>query len=297
MISETFLDLGGHSLFVRLAGDRARPALLLIHGFPASSLGFRHVMAPLSEHFFVVAPDMPGFGETEPLPDMRFAMIAVLLEDALAQLGIDKAFIYLHDFGAPVGLALAMKRPERVLGLIIQNANAHLTGLGPQWRDTRAFWRSPTPENETAATAHLTANGIRDQYTSGVPADIVARISANVWATDWALMQRRGRLEAQKALIKDYGRYANDFPRIQAYLRAHRPPALLMWGRHDAFFAIAEVLSWLEDLPRMEAHIFDTGHFVLETHGDSAASLIKAFGARCLAGGSDSDAGTMSHGV
>ncbi|MBP2158517.1 MULTISPECIES: alpha/beta fold hydrolase [Asticcacaulis] len=288
MASETRLNLDKQSLFLRLDGDRSRPALLLLHGFPSSSYGFRHVIPRLSEQFFVIAPDMPGFGETDPLPDMGFSAIAALLEAALNHLGVEKHFIYLHDFGAPAGLTLAMKRPDRVLGLVIQNANAHLSGFGPQWHDTRAFWRTPTPENEVTATAHLTASGIRDQYTLGLPPDLTGHTSAETWERDWAFMQRPGRLEAQRALIRDYGRYADDFPRIQDYLREYAPPALLLWGRHDAFFALDEVLSWMEDLPRMEAHIFDGGHFLLETHGHSAAELINAFGRRCLAGDPDS---------
>lgn len=282
MISETFLTGFDHKVFVRCAGDRSQPALLLLHGFPASSRSFRHVIPLLSQGLFVIAPDMPGFGETEPLADMTFDNIAAVIEAVLDNLGVERLFIYLHDFGAPVGLSLAMNRPDRVLGLIIQNANAHATGWGPGWQDTLNFWRAPDAGNEAAATSHLNASGIRDQYMMGVPADVAGRISPEVWETDWTFMQRPGRLEAQKALIRDYGRYADRFADIHAYLRSQSPPAILLWGRHDAFFAIEEVLSWLEDLPRMEAHIFDGGHFLLETHRESAVALINAFGEDCL---------------
>jgi pimeloyl-ACP methyl ester carboxylesterase len=267
----------GNELAFRTAGDKDAPALLLLHGFPNSSRGFHDVIGPLARHLHVVAPDLPGFGGSDVLAEPSFEAFTDCVEELLAALQIVSRFIYLHDFGAPVGLGLAMRRPELVRGLIIQNANAHRAGFGPQYADTLAFWTSPDPRNEAAATAHLTLEGTRDQYVAGVPDDVAARIDPANWIEDWRVMSLPGRLETQRALIADYGRYAARFDEIAAWLAKHQPPALLLWGRHDAFFAPAEILSWLEALPRMEAHILDGGHLLLETHAERAVQLMKAF--------------------
>jgi pimeloyl-ACP methyl ester carboxylesterase len=209
-----------------------------------------------------------------------FEAIADAVAALLDHLSARPLFLYLHDFGAPVGLSLAMREPEKVLGLIVQNANAHASGMGPQWAATQAWWADPRPENEAEATAHLTAEGTRDQYVAGVPGDVAARIPPATWEEDWQVMQRPGRMEMQRALIADYGGYVARFDAIADYLRRHQPPALMVWGRHDAFFDLAETLSWMQALPRMEAHILDGGHFLLETHAAEAGRLVADFVAR-----------------
>lgn len=267
----------GAELAFRVAGDDALPALLLLHGFPSSSRSFRAMIRPLARMARVVAPDLPGFGASEPLAEPSFAAFADCIEELLARLGVGDRYIYLHDYGAPVGLELALRAPERVCGLIIQNANAHRSGLGPQWAATEAFWAAPDAEKEAAATAHLTAQGVRDQYVSGVPDDIAARIDPRVWAEDWRVMGLPGRMATQRALVADYASHVARFEEITAWLKRRQPPGLLLWGRHDAFFELAEVQSWLHALPRMEGHVFDAGHFLLETHAAEAARLIGAF--------------------
>lgn len=260
-----------------VTGDRDKPAIVLLHGFPNSSRGFRDVIPTLSKTCFVIAPDLPGSGQSDPIPNATFPRFADLMEALLTRLGVAKAYLYVHDYGAPVALDLAMRDPTRVLGLIIQNANAHRTGFGPQWRDTLAYWSAPTQDNERAATAHLTFEGVRDQYIGGVPEDIAARMAPDNWIEDWRVMNQPGRLDVQRALIADYGRYAARFEEIARYLSDHQPPALMLWGRHDSFFDCAEILSWLQALPRMEAHILDGAHLLLETHAAQCAQLIKAF--------------------
>ena len=266
------IDLAYHT-----AGDKIQKAILLLHGFPSSSRTFRDLIEPLSRSAFVVAPDLPGFGASTPLPKATFAGFADCIEELLAKLGVEQRFLYLHDFGAPVALHLALRAPQLVSGLIIQNANAHRSGFGPAWNATKKFWTAPNAENEAAATAHLTLEGTRDQYVSGVPADVAAKIDPQVWQEDWRVMSLPGRLETQRSLIADYGKYAEHFEEIAAYLKEHQPPALMLWGRHGAFFDIAEVQSWLEDLPRMEVHILDGGHFLLETHAAVVTQLMLRF--------------------
>jgi pimeloyl-ACP methyl ester carboxylesterase len=256
------------------AGDASQPAVLLLHGFPTSSRTFRDVIPKLSQVAYVVAPDLPGFGASDVLPSVSFAAYGQAVSALLDRLAVGPRYIYLHDWGAPVGFHIAMQAPEKVLGLIVQNANAHRTGLGPQWADTQAFWSQPNAENEAKATAHLTYEGTRDQYLAGVPAEVAARISAEGWEEDWRVMNLPGRMDTQRALIADYAHYVERFDAIAEYLARWRPRALMIWGRHDPFFELAETLSWMQALPRMEAHVLDGGHLLLETHAAVAASLM-----------------------
>lgn len=238
---------------------------------------FRDVMPELSKVAYVVAPDLPGFGESDVLPAVSFRAFGEVIAELLDRLAIGPRYIYLHDFGAPVGFHIAMQSPEKVLGLIVQNANAHQTGLGPQWAETKAYWLKPTPENETAATAHLTFEGTRDQYLAGVPQDVTATISPERWEEDWRVMCLPGRMDTQRALIADYAHYVARFDAIAEYLKRWQPAALMLWGKHDVFFDLAETVLWMQALPRMEAHIFDAGHLLLETHAAAAAPLMVDF--------------------
>lgn len=270
-------DIEAAGLAARVAGDSRKPALLLIHGFPTSSASFRDVIGPLAQDCFVIAPDLPGFGRSEPIAHPSFSNFADRVDVLLAQLGVDTFHLYLHDFGAPVGLHLATRAPRRIRSLVIQNANAHESGMGPAWAATRAYWADPTPERAAAATAHLTFEGTRDQYVAGVPPDIAQRIAPRLWEEDWGVMSLPGRLDTQRALVLDYRNHVARFDAIAAWLADRRPPALMLWGRHDAFFDIAETLSWMQALPRMEAHILDGPHLLLETHAAECAALMGAF--------------------
>jgi pimeloyl-ACP methyl ester carboxylesterase len=234
-------------------------------------------MPGLARVAYVIAPDLPGFGESDVLPAPAFGAFGQAITEVLDQLAIGPRYIYLHDFGAPVGLQIAMQAPELVSGLIVQNANAHRTGLGPQWADTQAYWAQPTREREAAATRHLTREGTRDQYLAGLPPDVAARIPRERWEDDWRVMNLPGRMDTQRALVADYANYVARFDDVAAYLARWQPPSLMLWGRHDAFFDLAETLSWMRALPRMEAHVFDAGHFLLETHSGPALDLMIDF--------------------
>ncbi|TCV74565.1 pimeloyl-ACP methyl ester carboxylesterase [Neorhizobium sp. R1-B] len=268
---------GGGELAYVTAGDPSYPGLLLLHGYASSSATFRDVILPLSRAAHVIAPDLPGYGESDPLPAPSFAALSDAIGELLRHLAVGQRFIYLHDWGAPVGLSIAMQSPELVEGLIIQNANAHRSGFAPQWEATFAYWSDPTPENKARATTFLTYEGTRDQYTRDVPAEVVAKIKGEPWVEDWRVLNLPGRMEMQRTLLADYGKYVARFDAIGAYLKQWQPPALMIWGRHDAFFDIAETLSWIQDLPRMEAHILDGGHFLLETHPEPAAAFMTGF--------------------
>jgi pimeloyl-ACP methyl ester carboxylesterase len=268
---------GGTELSFITAGEATKPAVLLLHGSPSSARMFRDVVPELSRAAYVIAPDLPGFGESDVLQSPSFPAFGQAISELLDGLSIGPRYIYLHDYGAPVGLHIAMQAPERVLGLIIQNGNAHRTGLGPQWAETQAYWSQPTPENEAAATAHLTFDGTRATYIAGAPPDVAARMSPKIWEEDWRVMNLPGRMDTQRALIKDYGKHVERFDAIADYLARRQPPSLLIWGRHDPFFDLDEVVSWMRTLPRMEAHVFDAGHKLLETHAAAAVSLMLDF--------------------
>ena len=269
--------IDGTAIAVRLAGDMNRPAILLLHGFPSSSASFREVIEPLATQCFVIAPDLPGFGHSAPIEPPSFARFADLVERLLAKLDVASFHLYLHDFGAAVGLHLATRAPDRIRSLIVQNANAHASGMGPAWDATRAYWDDPTPPREAEATAHLTLEGTRAQYVGCVPDDIAARIDATRWEEDWRVMSLPGRIAMQRALVFDYRNHAARFDEIAGFLRRRQPPALMLWGRHDAFFALDETLSWMRDLPRMEAHVLDGPHFLLETHAPQCAARMLDF--------------------
>ncbi|MDH5821738.1 alpha/beta hydrolase [Luteimonas sp. RD2P54] len=268
---------GGTELAFATAGDATRPAVLLLHGTPNSSRMFEAVVPALAQAAYVIAPDLPGHGQSGVLPSISFSAMGEAIAELLERLGIGPRFIYLHDWGTPVGLHIAMQAPERVLGLIVQNANAHRSGWGPGWAAQLDYWAQPTAENTAAVTAHLTLEGTRDTYVAGVPADVAARIPAEHWEEDWRVMNLPGHLDTQRALIDDYANYAARFDDIARYLERWQPPALMVWGRHDVYFDLAEVLSWMRALPRMEAHVLDAGHLLLETHAATAVPLMLDF--------------------
>lgn len=265
-----------------LAGEERAPGILLLHGVPNAARMFNGIIPELAASCRVVAPDLPGFGGSAPIKGATFERLADIIEKLLDQLGVEETFIYLHDFGAPVAIDIAMRRPERVLGLIVQNGNVHESGIGPTWGQVRDFWYHPNAENTAAAFAHLTFEGTRAQYVDNVPDDIAAQMKPVDWEEDWRVMSLPGRIEVQQDLVRDYRWHFERFGEIAAYLKANQPPTLLLWGRHDPYFDIAEVQSWIGGLPRMEAHILDGPHLLLETHSDICADLIGRFVRRQL---------------
>lgn len=273
------VEADGLTVFYREAGRPDSPGLLLLHGFPSSSHSFRNVMGPLAEVARVVAPDMPGFGFTEAPAtyDYTFETMARSIDAFTRAVGLDRFFLYVHDFGAPVAYHLALARPDRVLGLVVQNGNAHEEGLGEAWGAARAYWADPTPENRAALPDWLNFEGTRAQYVGGVPERIKPLFAPEGWHFDWARMNRPGLVDVQFRIFCDYARHVARFPEISAYHRKHQPPALLLWGRHDTFFEVDEVLAYGRELDRLDMHIWDGAHLLLETHHQECAALMRAF--------------------
>jgi pimeloyl-ACP methyl ester carboxylesterase len=274
----------GLDVFYREAGDPGNPVLLLLHGFPASSFMFRRLIDLLSDRFHVIAPDYPGFGHSAaPAPSdftYTFDRLTDVVEGFTDALGLTRYGLYLQDFGGPVGLRLAVRHPERVSFLVIQNANAYEEGLPDSfWTPLREFWRDPSAENREA----LREGGISDSalewnYTHGV-AD-PTRVDPDNWLLQSALLNRPGNKDAMLDLLYDYRTNPGRYPRWHDYFRAYRPPTLVVWGRNDEIFPEAGAHAYAVDLPDAEVHLLDTGHFALEDHAEAIAAHIRGFAAR-----------------
>ncbi|MBZ2196285.1 alpha/beta fold hydrolase [Occultella gossypii] len=274
-------DVGALEVFYRESGTPERPAVLLLHGFPSSSHTFHQVMPRLAEVAYVIAPDLPGFGlssaPTVDAYDYTFENLSRTVEALLEGLGVERFFLYLHDFGAPVGYHLATRLPGRVAGLIVQNGNAHEEGLGHQWDAARAYWADPTDANRAELGDWLNFAGTRDQYLAELPSYLRELHPPESWHLDWERMRRPGNIDAQFALFTDYASHVARFDELAAYHRAHQPPALVLWGSRDAFFDLDEVLAYHRALERVDSHLYDAGHFLLETHAVECAELMRAF--------------------
>jgi pimeloyl-ACP methyl ester carboxylesterase len=273
------INLGGVNLFYREAGRRGAPGLLLLHGQPCSSFYFRNVIGPLAQVAHVVAPDLPGFGFTEAPDDYpyTFDAMAKTIESFLREVGMERYFLYVHDFGSAVAYALAIKYPERVLGLIIQNGNAHEEGLGEPWNLVRSYWVEPTPENLAKIPEWLNFEGVKHTYVGDIPERLVPLVAPEGWHLDWERMSQPGRIDMQLRIFSDYSSHVQSFPACVAYHRDHQPRALLFWGRHDPYYDIAEVDAYARDLERIDMHVFDGTHLLLETHHEECAGMMRDF--------------------
>jgi pimeloyl-ACP methyl ester carboxylesterase len=190
---------------------------------------------------------------------------------------LERMFLYVHDFGAPVAYHLATRRPERVLGLIVQNGSAHAEGMGTGWETTKAYWANPSRENRAKLPEWLSFEGVRDVYVGGVPERLTPLLAPEYWHLDWARMSRPGNADMQFKLFEEYKNHVARFPEIARYHREHQPPCLVLWGRHDPYFDLAEVMAYAREIERLEIHIFDGAHLLLETHAAECAEAIRRF--------------------
>ncbi|MFJ1751838.1 alpha/beta fold hydrolase [Kitasatospora sp. NPDC088134] len=279
------VEVKGLPVFYREAGDPANPALVLLHGFPSSSSMFRGLLRDLADSYHLIAPDHLGFGRSATPPVEEFAYSFENLTDhtlaLLDTLGVDRFALYVQDYGAPIGLRIASRHPERVTALISQSGNAYLEGFTPFW-DVLFAHAADRAAHEPAVRELLTAGATRWQYTHGVPADRLDRVSPDTWTLDQAGLDRPGNREIQLQLFWDYQFNLDGYPAFQEYFRTHRPPTLVAWGRHDEIFGPAGATAFARDLPDAEIHLLDAGHFALETHGPEIAALIRDFLGRTL---------------
>ena len=278
------IDVNEVKVFFREAGPADAPALLLLHGFPTSSHMFRELIPALGDRYHVVAPDLPGFGFTEVPVRAGFKYSFEHLTDVIDQfteaLELKRYAIYVFDYGAPVGLRLALRHPERITGVISQNGNAYLEGLSEGWNPIQAYWKKPSPENRAALRAFLKPEATQWQYTHGVTTP--ERLSPDAWTLDAALLARPGNDAIQLDLFGDYQSNVALYPKFQEYFRTQRPPLLAVWGKNDPFFLPAGAEAFKRDNPNAEVHLLDAGHFALESKGSEIAAIIRDFLAREL---------------
>jgi pimeloyl-ACP methyl ester carboxylesterase len=280
-MSTTFktVNVDGTAVFHREAGNRNRPAILLLHGFPTSSHMFRDLIPALADEYHVVAPDLPGFGKTEIKPRDQFAYtfdnIAHVIDRFTEVVGLKKFAVYIFDYGAPVGLRIAAKHPERITAIVSQNGNAYVEGLSEGWNPIQKYWRAPTPENRAALRDFLKPETTLFQYMHGV-ADATL-ISPDGYGLDSFYLSRPGIDEIQLDLFLDYASNVALYPAFQAYFRAHQPPLLAVWGKNDPFFIPPGAEAFKRDIPSADIRFFDTGHFALETHVDEIANAMRDF--------------------
>jgi len=280
MIHHRYADVEGRTLFYREAGDPGAPAVVLLHGFPSSSFMFRDLIPRLADRYHVVAPDHLGFGFSDAPPvdefDYTFDRLADLTAALLSQIGVDRYAIYVHDYGAPVGWRLALAKPAAVSAIVTQNGNGYEAGFVDEfWAPVRDYWRDPSPRTEEGVRAALSMDAIRWQYLHGEPDETV--VSPDTWEHDHALVNRPGNDKVQLKLFADYANNLPIYPKLHAYLRESGVPVLAAWGRNEGIFGPAGAQAFADDARDAEIHLLDGGHFLLESHLEPVADLIRDF--------------------
>lgn len=274
------VKVDGLEIFYREAGPKDAPALLLLHGFPTSSHMFRNLIPALADRYHVVAPDYPGFGNSSSPPidkfDYTFDNLAGVIDAFVEKVGLGRYALYVQDYGAPVGYRLAVKHPERVTALIVQNGNAYDEGIANDfWVPVKAHWKDRTDATAAPLRKFVSLEATKWQYLNGVRNP--EAISPDNWNVDQPLLDRPGNAEIQLSLLYSYGSNPPRYPEWQAYFRKHQPPTLIVWGKNDAIFPAAGAHPYRRDLKDVEFHLLDTGHFALEEDGETIARLIRDF--------------------
>lgn len=278
-ISYNTLSIDGVNVFYREAGLRSNPVILLLHGFPSSSHMYRDLINDLADRYYLIAPDYPGFGNSD-MPDREkytytFDNLSVTIEKFIDALKLTKFSLYMQDYSSPVGYRIAVRRPELIEALIIQNANAYEEGIGPAIDDGKRFWVNRNTETESAMRNILTLQGTKMQYIDGV--EDVKKISPDAYKYDQLFLDRPGNKEIQLDLLYDYRNNLTLYPVWQQYLRDHQPPTLIAWGKNDAMFTEKGALAYRKDLPNAEIHLLNSGHFALEEFHEKIAAYINRF--------------------
>jgi pimeloyl-ACP methyl ester carboxylesterase len=272
-------DVDGWKIFYREAGSKDAPTLLLLHGFPSAGHMFRDLIPHLADRFHIIAPDLPGFGQSDLVARGMFAYtfdhIAEVIDRFTEVIGLKRFAIYVFDYGAPTGFRIAAKRPERITAIISQNGNAYEEGLSDGWNPIRAYWEDASEKNREALRAFLKPETTVWQYTHGVPD--ATKVSPDGYSLDNFYLSRPGADEVQLDLFGDYKSNIALYPTFQNYFRTHQPPFLAVWGKNDPFFLPPGAEAFKRDIPNATVRLFDTGHFALETHAAEIAAAIRDF--------------------
>ncbi|WP_353133711.1 alpha/beta hydrolase [Pseudopedobacter sp.] len=275
------VKVDGVKIFYREAGDRKNPTILLLHGFPTSSIMFKNLMVELADKFHLIAPDYPGFGFSD-FPsikefDYSFENIANCIDRFTQTIKLKSFSVYLHDYGSYIGMRICLKNPDKIDTIIVQNGNNYLEGHGPNWDETKEYWKNPTKEKKKKVYAFLSKAGTKEQYFAGVPKKLHQNISPESWILDWERLSRPKNLNMQYKLNCTYPTNFEMFPAFQEYFRKYQPPALIIWGKYDPYFDVSEAYCYKRDLPEAETYILEGGHMTLETNFDEMVELIKKF--------------------
>jgi pimeloyl-ACP methyl ester carboxylesterase len=280
-VTHKTVKVGDLDIFYREAGRQDAPAILLLHGFPTSSQMFRNLIPALADSYRLVAPDYPGYGHSSMPPHDKFAYtfdnLAGVIDQFTEKVGLTSYALYVQDYGAPVGYRLAVKHPERITAIVVQNGNAYDEGLDHDfWKPIKAYWQEPKSKERRGAIRNLlTYEATKWQYTDGVPNPEL--VSPDGAAHDQFLLDREGNDEIQLDLFLSYGSNPPLYPRWQEYFRTHQPPMLIAWGKNDQIFPPAGAEPYKRDLKTLDYHLLDAGHFALETEGDAIARLMREF--------------------
>jgi pimeloyl-ACP methyl ester carboxylesterase len=279
-IKNQTISIDGQTIFYREAGNKENThTILLLHGFPTSSHMFRNLIPALADKFHLIAPDYPGFGYSSmPTVDefqYTFDHLAEIINKLIEQIGVERFSMYVMDYGAPIGYRLAVKYPEKIEALIVQNGNAYDEGLGEFWEPLKAYWSDPNEKNKDGLMKLLTIEATKWQYTHGVRNE--KAISPDNWILDQSLLERPGNKEIQLQLFYDYRSNPPSYPKWQEFFRKYQPPTLVVWGKNDDIFLKEGAIPYQRDLKNTEIHLLDTGHFALEEEDELIAELISRF--------------------
>jgi len=273
------IQVDGLSIFYREAGPRDAPTLLLLHGLPSSSRMFEPLFSRLSDRYHLIAPDYPGFGHSDWPDPKKFAYtfdhLAATMNHFTEALGLSHYALYMQDYGGPVGFRMALAHPDRIEGLIVQDAVAHNTGLGANWKTRRAFW-ADRAANESALRVNLLSLDTARSRHAGNDPD-VARHDPDLWTDEFYFLNQPGQIEIQSDLFYDYRTNVENYPRWQAWMRENQPRLLVIWGKYESSFDSSEPESYRRDVPNAEVHIVDGGHFALDTAADEIAAFVGQF--------------------
>jgi len=283
------VDIGGVKIFYREAGPKNAPVIVLLHGYPSSSRMYDPLLPLLADRYHLIAPDYPGFGQSDGPPPSTyrytFDHLAETMETLLAKLGVQRYVLFMQDYGGPVGFRMAIAHPDRIQALIVQNANAYEEGLGAKWKGIAKYWDEP-PAHPEQVDAFVSLEGAKQRHLGNSPN--VDRYNPDTWMDEYAILSRPGEREIQAALLYDYRTNVASYPAWQAWLRQHKPPTLVMWGRYDPSFIVPGAEAYKRDVPDAELHILDAGHFALDEQTDEIARLTRDFLQRRLTAGASS---------
>ena len=273
------VNVNGLGVFYRESGPAGAPTILLLHGYPTSSHMFRNLIPMLNKKYHVIAPDLPGFGNTD-LPDRKtytysFENLAKTMQGFIDELGLKRFAIYVFDYGAPTGFRLALANPEKITGIISQNGNAYVEGLSTGWNPIQKYWENDTQENRDALRSFYSKEGTEFQYFTGVTDSSL--VAPEAYILDQHFLDRPESAEIQLDLLKDYKTNVDLYPSFQKYFRTHKPKLLAVWGNKDPFFLPAGAEAYKKDIPEATVKFYDTGHFALETHGQEIGNEILKF--------------------